>query len=351
MPPTPEQVALRTGVAWMRLEHVHMLWVSGSDAFDLLDDVLPAPIYLRPGQVGQTFLLDDEGRPVADLEIVAFDDQFLLLSDGLSAEALAERLLDDASEPWTVTLTPMNDHLLWSTHGPFAWEVLADLCGDATLGMPYLSSFELRRWEGHCIRAGKTGEYGYIFAVAPTSAEAFLAAVEPVLARYEAVALSQADLDLAALEAGFFSIRHHLGRVPDAAELQLLWRLRWDRTFRGKEALAAGRIASGVRLPQVVCVGLPALAAMPATGCPVLQQGKKVGEVLYATHSGVRGHPVVLVQLEQIDGWPGQTAQIDGVEATVLQVPLLNNRSLHVDLQRHAWADRDRTDFPPLVLP
>lgn len=332
-PATPMQ-ALRLGVAWARMDHVQAVILRGENAFDQLDAILPRPVFVRKGQILPALLLDGEGRPVADLEICCLGEDYLILVEGLDAEALIARIAEEAGP---IDAEVVSDAIL-GVHGPHAWEVVADLFGDGVIGMPYLSSFDLDSWKGRGLRSGKTGEYGYLLMVAPERAEAALAELLAAAEPYGAMEIGLAELDLAALENGFFSMRHHQ-QMPTARELQLLWRTSWDREFRGLDAMADKRESQSRRVTWMRLAGDPVDA-----GTPVTLNGTEIGHIQISASSETLGGTIGLGLLDPEFAWPG--LELDGAET--LAPPLLNNRSLHIDTQRHAWLARHTDRFPPL---
>jgi glycine cleavage system aminomethyltransferase T len=360
-PDDAEMRALREAVAVTPLEHVVALRITGEGAFALLDRLSTAPLFLREGEIRQSLLLDERGQIFADVLIASDEDGYFLLCEGPGeAELLAhiERQRDPAwSQPLQVTSLQAS-HELWGLNGPYAWELASALLGPAVLGMTYLSLLHGPVPGGDdeviCFRAGKTGEYGYDFLVPRPAAAAWRAQLERTGQPLGTRRVGLATLDQAALENWQFNIRTLAGAARELSltpiELQLQWRLRYDRAFVGVEAVRARR-AQGPTLRATCFVASGPVAA----GDEVWLAQGRVGQVLATGWSQLRGEPVGIAMLELPFAYPGVeglSVKRPGGPITLATrtPPLLNNRSLYVDPHRHNYATREADTFPPLVL-
>jgi glycine cleavage system aminomethyltransferase T len=227
--------------------------------------------------------------------------------------------------------------------GPYAWEVVAGLLGPAVLGMPYLTL--LRREDVLCLRAGKTGEYGYlVLAPRPSADELHSKLVEAGrLLGFELATVGLGALDVCALENWHFSIRTcretRLARPLTPIELQLQWRVAYDKDFVGAEALRARR-AEGARW-RATCF----TAEGPvAPGQAVSRAGEDVGEVLAACFSPTLGAWIGSALLARRLAHPhvalAVSSEAGPMPITTRTTPLVDNRSLHVDPHKHSFATR-----------
>ncbi len=341
--------AVRTSATVTRMAHVHVLRWSGPGAFDLLDAVTTSRLFARENQILQTLLLDDHGAPFADALVCLEQDTWLMLAEGPTLPALLDHVervrrarLPDAE----VTLTDLlTDHVLWSVDGPYAWEVTAALLGPEVHGAPYLSFLELRGVT--CLRAGKTGEFGYLLLVPRTLADETWARLWSVGAPLDLAEADLATLDQCALENWHFTIRALGAERPGPAELQLQWRLDRDKDFVGAAAVRAAPPAR--RLTCFTAPGAPSGGVVP--GQPVLFDRRVIGAVLAAGFSTPRGDWVGWALLDVALAWPGITAFTlgDGTPITTRSPPVIDNRSLFVDPRKHSYRTRDAQAFPPLV--
>jgi glycine cleavage system aminomethyltransferase T len=346
--------ALRTAAGRCRLDHVAVLRVDGPDAFALLDRVSTRPLFLRETQLCHTLFLREDAGIFADVFVALGEDAFYVLAEGpTEAELLA--YLDSARGALPVERVSV--HALGASHarigidGPYAWEVTAALLGPAVLGMPYLTLMHVDF--GLCLRAGKTGEYGYILLADEDGRVALEASLQDVGAPLGLREVGLAALDRCALENWHFSMRalHDtpLARPLTALELQLQWRVGWDRQFVGAEALRRRR-AEGPAL-RTACV---TAEAELARGQVVACGDEAVGELLDAGWSFTRAQWVGMALLPRALAHPHLsvlTARTAAGEVALRTqtAPLLDNRSLHVDPHRHSHRTREQDAFPPLV--
>jgi glycine cleavage system aminomethyltransferase T len=336
--------AVRASVALGDGAHVAAVRASGPGAQDLLDRASPRDLFVRAGQMLHTLLLDGAGAPIADVYLCCDEDDYLVLAEGLDGPALAARLAKEAGglDVEIADLTP--SHAILTLDGPYAWELLADVTSPDVIGLPYLGFFHEGRFT--CFRGGKTGEYGYELLVPREGLAELRRVLLDAGRRYELREASRAALDLCRLEAGFFNVRREARPDLTPIELQLQWRVGADRAYRGAEAVAARRRAPRGRVTTIASEA--ALAAEAA----VLLDGERVGTVLHAGPSHTRGDWIGLALLEPAIAHAGLGGlSCGGAPARTISAPAVNNRSLYVDPQRHAWATRDREAFPPLVRP
>ncbi|MBK7857215.1 MAG: hypothetical protein IPJ65_01070 [Archangiaceae bacterium] len=333
---------IRTSCAVTKLDHVHPLRISGPGVLDLLDVATTSRLFVRENQILQTLLLGADGRPFADAFVGLDEDSWLLFAEGPSRPALLEHLQSVRARhapDADATVTDLRDtHELWGVDGPFAWELVSQLLGPEVLGAPYLSFLTLR--EVVCVRAGKTGEYGYMLLVPkPRAAEVWAKLLE-LGAPLDLAQGDLAALDLCALENWHYSIRL-TSLFPD--ELQLRWRIDLAKRFEGAEALKA-RAAQGVAR-RVTCF----VASGPLEpGAALALNGAEVGTVVAAALSPTRGDWVGWASLDVALAAPGVSAlTAQDVTLTTVSPPLIDNRSLFVDPRKHSY--RGEQELPPLV--
>ena len=303
-----------------------------------------------------TLLLREDAGVFADVYIGSADDGLYVLAEGPTEAELAGWLEALRARRFPSSRVEVRSHaeerVTLGIDGPYAWEVVSGLLGRAVLGMPYLTL--LRRDDVLCLRAGKTGEYGYLL-VAPRSQgvelEARLAEVGRPLGL---VTVGREALDVCALENGHFSMRTlrdtALARPLTPIELQLQWRVAYDREFVGSEALRARR-AEG---PRVRATSFTAEGPL-SPGQPVRLGDDDVGEVLAASVSPTLGGWVGTALLARRLAHPHveltSTSAGGPVRVTTRTPPLVDNLSLHVDPHKHSFATRATAISPPGLEP
>ncbi len=336
---------LRESAGLSHGEHIAVVRVGGPDAFEVSEYASTRRLYLREGQLRHTLLLDPDAGVFADVYIGSGDDGLYLLAEGpTEAElltwlaALTERRFPSAR----ITSRGLaNEVVVLGVDGPYAWEVVSSVLGPAVRGMPYLTI--LRRDEVLCVRAGKTGEYGYLLLVPRSEAAALEARLLEAGRPMDLADVGLDALDACALENGHFTIRTRRD-TPLAApltplELQLQWRVAYDKDFCGVEALRARR-AEGFK---VRTTGFTADGSL-APGTPLRLGAEDAGEVLAAHFSPSLGMWVGSALLHRRLAHPHvpltATSEAGAVCVMTRTTPLVYNASLRIDLHKHSYATR-----------
>jgi len=342
--------ALRHAAAVSQQDHVACVRLVGEDAFDALDAVCPADLFVRDGQMLHTLLLREDATIFADLYVCSDDEDFVLLAegpDGAALKAHLEQHLPPGLRPEIVDLS--QEHLVLSLHGPYAWEVLAGVAGAEVVGLPYMTFYHDEGFS--CFRAGKTGEFGYDLLVPRAGATALRGRIDAAAAALE-LDLEQVQLealDQCALENWFFNVRREGSEEVTPLELQLQWRVSYHKDYVGSAALARRREQGASQ--RLTCATSDAELTV---GAQVLHDGTTVGRLVNAGYSPARGDWVGLALLERSAAHVGavyETLDAAGAVSPLRTVspPVLDNRSLFIDLQRHSWRTRRDDVFPPVA--
>jgi glycine cleavage system aminomethyltransferase T len=328
--------AIRQGVA--RSDRgVAVVACRGEGAGDVLDRVVTCDLYLRDGQARPALILDEGGDITADVLVLAEDDGFVLLVDGMPAEAVCDVLSahrrgeDAAFEP--------ADRLVIGVDGPFAWELMAAFDTPGVIGLPYLTAY--RPQPDVCvIRAGRTGEFGYDIVVPTASAGAVRDRLDAVGAAFELAVASTEALSYCALENFFFDAGTERRPGVGPLELQLQWRLSRRKGYLGSGAVDQRRASRDRR--RAVAFRAP---AVPSGA--VRLGDRTVGDVLRASPSLHGDGAIGLALVDLAVAHSGIDALTAGVPLRTVSPPFVANRSLFVKPQQHSWADRATIPFPP----
>lgn len=346
---SPELAALRFGVAFAELDHVARLRISGRGAFAALDAVLARGVPLREARAVPALLLRDDGSVLADVLVVGEAGGALVLAEGASAATIAAHLR--AHAPADAEIDELDaSHALMTLEGPFAWELLGALVGPDVLAAPYHTSFALDLGPSRAIRAGKAGEYAYHLLIPRDHEAALRAQLAELAPRFGLQTIGRAARALGALEQGSFDVDHGCAAELTPLELQLQWRVDYNRRAPGIAAVRAQRDRGGAG--RVTWWVAPADQS-PECGATVALAGRQVGRVIHAAASPALGGLVGLALLDCTVAHPGlamtwadRTGQFHPLQTVA--PPLLNNRSLFVHPYRHTYARRDEITSPPL---
>jgi aminomethyltransferase len=295
--------------------------------------------------VRHTLLLREDAGVFADALVVNLGDFYLVLAEGpAEAEIVAwlSSLTDRASAKDVSIRGLEGEWVAFGVDGPWAWEVVAGVLGPAVLGMPYLTI--LAREETICVRAGKTGEYGYLLFAPRPNAGGLETRILEVGAPLDMMAVGLEALDVCALESWHFTMRAlratAMASPLTPIELQLQWRVGYTRDFIGAEALHA-RKAEGARA-RVTCF----TAAAPVLPGQRIRLGDaEVGEGLAACVSPSLGLTVGCALLSPRFAHPhlSLTAMAPGGPIPLRTCPafLVENLSLRVQPHLgHTYATR-----------
>lgn len=333
--------AIRNSAGWSRADHVVLLYVDGPEALDFLQGATTQSPYAREGRIRHTLFLREDGSVLADVLVVKVEEAFFVLAEGPSEKDLIDWL--EALKVRTSKQANIRglgrEFAILGIDGPYAWEVMAGVFGPVVLGMPYLSL--MRREDALCVRAGKTGEYGYLVLVPRASIEAFETRLAEVGAPLDLARVSVEALDVCGLESWHFSIRsireRSSRRLLTPIELQLQWRVGYTREFIGAEALRAHRKAPN--LQRATCF----LAEKPiAPGTRVMLDAIDVGEVLAACVSPTLGVTVGSALLDRRFAHPHLSLRTaEGLALRTQTASLVQNVSLRVQPHKSSYATRN----------
>jgi aminomethyltransferase len=342
--------ALRSSVVITRLDHVHAMSVHGADARRGLEFLCATSIRIRDGQLQHVLMMDEAAHCLADAFVLCDDEGFEVLYEGPSPGSMMAHIAQHLPFGWDVHISDRSEsHRLIAIDGPFAWELLSRVVGPEVVGLPYRTFFHSD--SRCCLRAGKTGEYGYVMLVSLGGQAALEAELWAGGADLDVAHGTVAALDVAALENFFFNIRQEGRARLSPLELQLQWRVQYAGDGVGLTALRQRR-ESG-RTSRVTTVVAPELMCV---GDDVTLDGSRVGTVLNAARSDSRGEWVALALLDLACAVPGihgfRVANDAGeTHARSVAPPVLNNRSIFVNPQMHSYATRGEIAMPGLARP
>jgi len=161
-----------------------------------------------------------------------------------------------------------------------------------------MTFFDMESWV--CFRAGKTGEYGYDMLMPADKADETRERLVEVGQAFELGTADLETLDQCALENWFFNIRREGRSGASPIELQLQWRLSYNKEYVGFEAVRAQRKAGPV--VRLTCLLADAELAVDDQ---IAHDGQTIGRIVNAGFSSVRGDWVGLALIETALAHPG----------------------------------------------
>ena len=321
-----EHRACRTDSVAFDVSHLGSLRVTGAGAYARLQYAFTNDLArIAPGRAQYTHLLDPEDAHVVDDIIVWWvgAEEFLVMPNASNTARIVGALSGSDSDTKNATeiVDVTVDRAVIAVQGPNARERMRTVSN----AMADVARFTVAplEWNGvACIVAGTgyTGEDGIEIHVprehAPELWRAVLnAGVTPA---------GLGARDTLRLEAGLPLHGHELGPGITPLQAGLGWVVRWDKgDFRGRDALAGERDRGLTRRLRGLLVDG---RRPPRAGCPVLIDGKPVGEVTSGNFSPILERSIALAFLPP-DIEDGHAVEIDVrgslLTATVTKPPFV----------------------------
>lgn len=238
---------IREGAALLDSSYMNRFTIPEEEGLDFLNEVFAGDVEsLRFGRVLNTFLADSDGNLVADVYIANNDEEFILLCESLVDEAELHRILFEENEGEKFGLKEISsEYALIGIDGFESWRVCKDVFGVNILGLPYLSIEEFDG-EGdsviNIIRAGKTGEFGYLILVPETEAATLFDTLYDKVQGVNGGLCGVAVHDCCRLDGRFFNIYAEGAVVKNPLYLGLQWMIDLENIqFQGSDSIVSQR--------------------------------------------------------------------------------------------------------------
>lgn len=344
---------IRQGVALATNLEPGRIRLAGPGALDVANRLVVGDVSRLPmKKLMSTFLLREDGSPLAEVYIVNEGDSYLLLTDGAPVQQVLD-IVREVAGPGHAEVTDLtNERSILSLDGPFSWELLKDLIGMGILGTRYLEVMtdqQLADAPVTIYRAGKTGEFGYWLDVAADQAARVRAALLETGESYDLGLYGPEALAVCKLENRFINVEREGSLARGLLELNCRILLSQDKgDYLGRQAIEDA-IAAG---PRRRLIGLTLEArgeaqGLPTLGADVFHEGRRIGHVANAAYSYTLKRPIA-VALMDVDyayvGMDYEVAAKDGAHDKVRTVsaPFILNRSLGIRVQEHSYFDQER---------
>lgn len=282
---TSEHRAVRTGVGMFDVSHMGQLQISGPDAESAADYLVTNDVGgLPPGRALYTPACNEQGNIVDDLIVYkrSSTDLLMCVNASTAAKDVAHFSNNIAGE---ATITDVSSQYAQiAVQGPKSYSVLAKVFADLADKLKPFDFFEIEH-DGHqamVAGTGYTGEAGYELYVpwdsAPHFWQLFMAAGE----EDGIVPVGLGARDTLRLEAKFCLYGNDIDETTNPLEAGLKWTVNFDGNFLGREALLAAK-EEGLKRRLA---GFKMLdRGVPRQHCPILHEGRVVGEVTSGTRS------------------------------------------------------------------
>jgi len=332
-----EHAAVRDAVGLTDFSFMRVFRLPEEQGIDFLDGLVAGNVpKIRFGRVLHTFLADRDGLLVADCYVANNDQEFIFTCESILPDPqldvllLAAGLREANAEDLTTT------HALLSLDGFKSWEIVKNIFGPDTVGLPYLS-IENCSFGGEpvcLLRAGKTSEFGYLLMAPVKGAAALFDALKSETEqRGGRLCGVQAHDDLR-LEGRFFNIFREGQRVRDPLPLGLQWMIDFDKdNFSGCAAIKQRR-TGGLRR-KIIGVAAQSEQAALEDGARIFHEGREVAEVVASGFSVVLDQPLALALFPVELAYSGLSFRLgapDGPVVRSLSMPPIMPKSLMVKL-------------------
>lgn len=335
-----EYKAVREGVAMSDQSHYGKFRLTGSGALELLNQTnLPDIERLAIGKAMTSLMLKEDGSVMADVYIISIGDGYLLLTEGASPSEIAAHL--ESQEIAGAEIEDLTkEYSLIGIDGPYSWEILKEQFGVRVLAMRYLEFIESQEFAGttvHVIRAGKTGEFGYLMIVEADAADDCWKALLEAGAAFNCSTVGVQTLNLCRMENRFLNL--HLEGTIATSPLELNCRVMVDHEkeeYLGRDAIESMCEAGAAK--RIVGVRIEGdKESMPELGSEVTAEGNVIGSLANVGYSPALDSIIGLACLDAEFGYAGMDYMVGEANAKTVSAPFIFNKSLTVRPQEDSY--------------
>lgn len=335
---------LRQGVGISDQGHYAKFRITGSGALDFLNNLnLPDVARLPIGRAMTSFLLGDNGEIVCECYVIAVGDGYMVFTEGTNVDSAYEYLKANVADHAVNIENITSEVGLIGLDGPFSWELLKELIGVRILGLRYLEMLENQKLgtsSAHIIRAGKTGEFGYLLIVGAAQVGECWNTLMTTGAKFNIQPVGTATLDLCRLENRFPNMR--LEGVKVANPIELNCRVMFDHEkddHKGRAALESVMEEGPAR--RLIGFRIANSTRVPGVGDKVVIEGHEIGEVANAMFSHGLEQPIGLALVTVDLAFVGLDYEIkagdETLTASTVSAPFVSNRSMTIRPQEDSY--------------
>jgi len=321
--------------------------LTGPSALEAVNHITLSDISrLSLNKATQSYVLQPDGRVLCDAYVLNQGGNYLVLTEGAPPAAVREAIARSCQavgagdpEDWTTT------HALIGLDGPFAWELLKDLIGIKVLGTRYLEVLGGQRIEQApvtVLRAGKTGEFGYLLLTEAIHASSLWKQLLRAGEAYDALPCGTEAIDLCKLENRIVNVRKEGAMAANALELNCRVMVSREKDdYVGREAIDLA-LRDGIRrrLIGVKIAGGDA-GRLPEVGAEVQHQGETIGVLANAGYSYTLGKPIGVSFLDTPYAYVGMDYELKTAGGSLgvhtVSAPMILNRSISIRPQEDSY--------------
>ena len=330
------------------------------------------PLKVRPFKLMQAFMVVD-GKLI-DVTLTRLKKGFLLLARPLNRALLKEAVLKSTLAYELNCLDQAKSHQCIRMDGPFSWDFLAEFYEPEVAGLPYLSCYQP---DEHSVlmRMGDTGEYGYVIVCLNEFAPELESHLKELGQDFDLMAVGEKALSYCKAENFFFDESWMSSAAYTPYQMQQQWRVAKEREL---DELSYQSNYKAAQLTAVILENVPenVLGEGAANERRRKSKGGSLGESknedqqwnVYLKDTKVgrlevcwpfvhSPRPNVYIGYALMDA-PFAEAGLEGFELNVLNElrismktvapPLVNNLSLSIDPQVHAYEVKEEVKAPPI---
>jgi aminomethyltransferase len=337
---------LRNGVGLSNWQHLSKIEITGADALDIVNRLVLSDASRIPiGRLTSTYLLNSNGTVFADAYVCNQGDRYLLISEGPTPVEVFQHVQNHGNLSHPGDAVDVTDQkALFGVDGPFSWELLKQLVGVKILGLRYLETMPGQTIAGapvEVLRAGKTGEFGYLLLCPAAASDAVWQALQAAGTAFGAAECGFEAINLCRLENRFVNLVSEASKAANVLELNCRIMIVRDKDdYTGKEAVE-GALANGIQRRLIgLCLDQQGETAIEP-GAAVEYQGNKIGQVATSGYSFVLGRQIAVALLDTAYAYVGLAYQIqtaNGLQtAQTVSAPFVFNNSLKIRPQEDSF--------------
>ena len=302
--------ALREGVAWLDLSGRGKIRATGEDRARLLHAMTTNQVEsLQPGEGCYAFFLNAQGRILADVNLLCFEDHFLLDTEPETRIKVYEHL-DRYIIADDVTLEDQTGRVATlALEGPKALAALANL-GAPQPAAPYSSA----PWSyGTVARLDTTGSGGYFLMTPMDEKQAVIA----LLTKAGIPAATAEDARIVRIESGRPRYGEEITERYLVQETGQLQAVNFSKgCYLGQEIVE--RVRSRAQIHRVLRRLQIDTSEPPAAGAKFKSEEADAAEIASAVFSPALGKTVALAYVRTQFADPGTKVALDGISGIVL---------------------------------